>query len=103
MPNLAHHNHNNHDEIGHIHFYHIHPHAVAALKDTLEDPATRQQADDDENCSSAKSVFAYSHAPDQTYKILIPQLIKAFDLVFNLDNGFRSPDLEPRRKPPRSA
>jgi hypothetical protein len=105
LPDIVSHNHNNHDEIGHIHFFQDHKKAHKKSVNTFENVIGRQQADDDddENCSSGKSVFAYSHFPSQVYKIVIPSLAKAFDLIFTVSNNFKTPYLEPRRKPPRLA
>lgn len=98
LPGLADHNHDNHNEIAHIHFYKFHTKQAAKL----EDATNRQKADDDENCTSGKSVSTYSYVPSETYNI-IPRLIAAFALEFNLKNHFKTPYLEPLKKPPRLA
>lgn len=103
LPNLADHNRDNHDEIGHIHFFHGHNKTINQFDDYLGETANRQQTDDDENCSSGKSIFADSHVPSKIYKIVHPSLVMAFELVFNLKNNFKTPYLEPQKKPPRLA
>ncbi|OFZ29192.1 MAG: hypothetical protein A2622_14210 [Bdellovibrionales bacterium RIFCSPHIGHO2_01_FULL_40_29] len=97
LPNAADQNHNNHDEIGHIHFYHSHHHAENQQQQQNDDE------DEDENCPSSKSVFAYSNLPNEVYTLTIPSLVIAFDLVFILKNNFKTPYLEPRKKPPKFA
>lgn len=94
LPDLARYNHDNHDEIGHIHFFNI-----------QDENSEKQQSHShaEENCSSGKSVFLFSTLPAEVYKIQIPALTLAFDFVFSLTNNFQSPDLEPRKKPPRLA
>lgn len=100
LPNIIDHNHNNHDEFGHIHF-----HTKIAQKsvDHLENTSSRKQTEKDKNCSSGKSVFAYSHYPSEIYKITVPNLVEAFDLIFTVTNNFKTPYLDPIRKPPRLA
>ena len=100
LPNIADLNHHNHDEVGHIHFFQVHK---AKPTDSFETTESRQSDNDDENCSSGKSIFAFSPVPDETYKIIIPSLTMAFNLIFKLDNNFKTPYLEPRKKPPRLA
>jgi hypothetical protein len=103
LPDVADHNNDNHIELGHIHFYHANTKVTAEFVDSLKYSTNHQQADDDENCSSSKSVFAYSHYPSEIYKITIPSPVKAFDLIFTVTNNFKTPYLDPIRKPPRLA
>jgi hypothetical protein len=104
LPDVADHNDDNHDEIGHIHFYQIQSKVQKNLNEVIEISDNKKQATNaNENCSSGKSVFAYSLSPVEVYKIECPNFTLAFAMVLIIKNNFLTPYLEPRRKPPRLA
>jgi hypothetical protein len=86
------------DEFGHIHFHKLH--TVTQNINTLGKPLN-QQDDDDENCHEGKSIFAYAPFPAETFDFALPKYDLVFELVFSLQNNFKSPYLEPHRKPPK--
>jgi hypothetical protein len=94
LPDLDH-THDNCDEIGHVHFYHI-----EFSKKTLNTPPLTT---DDDECHAGKALFSYSMFPAQEFKILIPDFNFTFKFIFNIQNNFKNPFLEPQRKPPRAA
>ena len=92
-PNLMGSQTHNCDEFAHMHigFYHH----------SSDDVSIESEHDhEEESCHEGKSVFAYSIFP---IIIQIPKPIYAvvFKSVFDLKNNFKSPYLEPRRKPPK--
>lgn len=104
LPDIADHRNDNHNEIGHIHFYRLQDRAQKNLNYTFEKASNSQQAnDDDENCSSGKSAFSHSLFPSEVYKIVSPGFGIAFAPVLKIQNEFLAPDPETRRKPPRLA
>lgn len=104
LPAVADHNYDNHDEIGHIHFYQAQTKVQKNLSDVIESADNKKQGSDaNENCSSGKSVFAYSLSPIEVYIMECPNFTLAFATVFKIKNNFLTPYLEPRRKPPRLA
>lgn len=103
LPNVADRNHDNHDEIGHIHFYQVQSKIQNSLNNVIESAASKKQISDaNENCTSEKSVFAYSLFPIEVFKIECPSFSLTFAKVFTIKNNFLTPYLEPRRKPPHS-
>jgi hypothetical protein len=100
LPDIAGHNHHNHDEIGHIHFYKMHTKKIS--ENVIKDTSSETQAAQDENCSSGKSVFSYSQMP-VAFSFSMPMVPTVFKAVFAEINNFKTPYLEPKRKPPRLA
>ncbi len=100
LPDIEKHNHDNHDEIGHIHIYHLHD---KVKKITAFQKVDDENQSNDENCSSGKSVFTYFFLPLQNFETGYPDFAIAFSLIFKIKSNFLSPDLQPRRKPPRLA
>jgi hypothetical protein len=101
LPDVASYNVNNHNEIGHIHFYHVQNKTVQKTADVSPDLGSQKQTNGDEDCSAGKSIFAYSVTPVEVFEIKCPHFSVAFDLVFKIKNNFLTPYLEPKRKPPR--
>lgn len=100
---ISDHSHDNHDEIGHIHFYHAKETDQKYFIDEIKVVDSQQQANkNDENCSSGKSVFSYSLVPMEACEITAPVYTLVFELIFTIKNNFLIPYLEPRRKPPRA-
>jgi len=87
------------DEFGHIHmnkYYAVSKRPVISAQSSLGGLA-------DDECHSGKSVFAYSLFPKEVF-YFEPEAFKiSFDKVFVLKNFFKSPYLEPLRKPPKAA
>jgi ABC-type nickel/cobalt efflux system permease component RcnA len=79
-------------EFGHIHMTELH--------DTHEGFHTHDH--DDQGCHEGKSVFVYSLLPAFIFEWTAIVYKINFDVVFNLENNFASPFLEPDRKPPRA-
>jgi hypothetical protein len=90
--------HGNCDEFGHIHFHKAHK--ATQNINTLSKPSG-QQDDVDDNCHEGKSVFTYATFPADIYNFALPKYDLIFELVFSLENNFKSPYLEPHRKPPK--
>ena len=86
------------DEFGHIHFHK--PLKIAQKINTVSKPSD-QKEDDDENCHEGKSVYSYALFLNQNYDFALPKYDFVFELVFSLENYFKSPELEPDRKPPK--
>ena len=99
LPTVAEHAHGDCAELGHVHFYNLfkyEQHLGQLKKAGPQD----DQADD---CHEAKSVSSYSVSPEVKFTFAQPVHKIVFELVFALANGFKSPYLEPMRKPPRTA
>lgn len=56
---------------------------------------------EDQDCHESKSVLSYSLFPVVVFEWSPVIYHINFDLVFNLESNFVSPNLEPHRKPPR--
>ncbi len=78
-------------EFGHIHLSEIH--------DTHE--GIHRHDHRDEDCHEGKSVLNYSLFPAAVYTWLPIVFEMNYDVLFDPENNFISPDLEPQRKPPR--
>ncbi len=86
------------DEFGHIHFHKLH--MVTENNTTLDKPGDHGD-DDDENCHEGKSFFCYALFPADIYQFAVPEYNTVFKLIFSSENNFKSPDLQPHRKPPK--
>ena len=86
------------DEFGHIHFHKLHK--VTQNIHTLSNTSD-QQDDDEENCHEGKSIFMYAAFPADTIYFSTPNYDLIFKTVLSLKNNFKSPYLEPNRKPPK--
>jgi hypothetical protein len=86
-------------EFNHIHFYKIvHSHS-AELKNPIHN--SESNTDDDSDCHAYQNL-ASAYVPQTNifdFKLTIPTL--DFKTVFSEDNHFKSPYLEPFRRPPR--
>lgn len=88
LPDLVDHSLDNCDEVGHVHYYSIEKKGFEHHKA-------------DESCHSAQSLFAVALFPTKLFPIFYPRWIPTFSLILNLQNNFKAPYLEPRKKPPR--
>lgn len=88
---------NNCDEFGHIHLYELESFKKI---NTIHKVTESGEAKD---CHEGKSFVGNFVFPARTFVISRPVYKTVFALVLSLDNNFKSPPIEPLRKPPRSA
>ncbi len=90
-------------EFAHIHMYKSTRNHQGKLNiSAFEGRATKADGDDDD-CHEGKSVLSYSPFPAAVFDIVTTDYKIVYDLIFSLENNFKSPDLEPQRKPPRNS
>lgn len=86
------------DEFGHIHFYK----APGSTQTTnLVKSAKNHQDKNNENCHEGKSIFSYIPFPTSPYTFEISDYTEIITLTFSIENFFKSPTIEPHRKPPK--
>jgi hypothetical protein len=87
-------------EFGHIHFYKPST-PVHHSHSTNEFNPSRSNEED--GCHEGKSVLSYSSFPPTPLNLAVPKYELVFELVYSVENSFLSPDLEPRRRPPKGS
>jgi hypothetical protein len=73
-------------QIAHIHFFHI----------------QHGQTSFDDECHGDKALSAFVVRVSEIHLVLVPASKLGFYLIFDLENGFKSLDIEPRRRPPKN-
>lgn len=94
FPALASSAYDNCDEIGHIHNFKVH-------KNVNNIPVVKTDSSDDEDCHEGKSIFTFMVACSKVSIKAHEKFPTLFKLVWTVENNFKTPYLEPRRKPPR--
>lgn len=84
------------NEFGHIHFYKI-------QKMVEGDASYEASSSKDEDCHEGKSVAAHDAFPSRVFELVRMSYETVFSRVPVFENHFKSPFLEPPRKPPRFA
>jgi len=77
-------------EFGHLHFFHFEKIAAEGSLQHIEG-----------NCHEGKYLLSHSPFPAVVFDLFVPTYKVIHELVFTLENQFKSPYLEPRRKPPK--
>ncbi len=85
------------NEFAHIHFHAFQKNELD--KSNLQTNSAPTESDD--GCHEGKSVLSYSLFPAAVFNLELPNHDIIFNLVFILDSHFKSPHLEPHRKPPK--
>lgn len=82
------------DELGHLHLVVL---SQKALKDSATDDSNSQ------TCHSGKSMTFYPAFPDESLNFLQADFDVVHELIFTVKSHFKTPYLEPHKKPPRLA
>ncbi len=94
--------HNNCNEFAHVHWYKFNKISNSAL-DTIATNSYHTDGDDYENCHAAQFIFNTILKPVRIFlwTNTIPKI--TFEFLARLESHFKSPDLDPPRRPPRHA
>lgn len=84
------------DEFAHIHFKG--PSALSSDSKVIKS-SDHENAEDD--CHEGKSIFAYKVSLFSSIDFFVQISNEDYELVFSSENHFKSPYLEPHRKPPK--
>lgn len=89
-------------DFGHIHAYKLSKsHSNKKNIGSNYEKSSRDNHVHDYDCHEGKSVTSYSMSPTLIFNLMTASHELVYDIIFNLDNLFNSPDLEPLRRPPR--
>lgn len=90
---------NNCQEFAHVHIYQLRDSSsMIFLKDSQSSSANDPLQN---NCHAGQFLWTHSLFSNALFNFSRPEYKIDFALIFNFENRFESPDLEPRLKPPR--
>lgn len=87
-------------EFAHIHFFKVK--ATSFGNDTISKNNKSDEDDNNYSCHSSQIVYYFFPFPHEIYETKSSHKT-IFEIVLNLENNFKSPNLEPQKKPPRQS